>query len=86
VEEDVISILDEALLDPDIVDAINAKLGGSGVTLRILEVETYEEDECAEPEDEMAEMPVEDEMAEMPEHGEEAIDDDEGAIEEVAAK
>jgi hypothetical protein len=81
-EEDVISILDEALLDPDIADAINAKLEGSGVTLRVLEVETYEEDECAEA--------AGDEMAEMPESDEETIGDeaigDEEAIEEVAAE
>lgn len=83
-EEDVISILDEALLDPDIADAINAKLEGSGVTLRILEVETYEEDECTP-------TPGEDEMTEMTEIpvDEGVIDEgiiDEDAIEEIAAK
>jgi hypothetical protein len=63
-EEDLISILDEALLDPEIADAINAKLEGSGVTLRVLEVETYEEDECTP-------TPGEDEMTEMQESGDE---------------
>ena len=79
-EEDVISILDEALLDPDIADAINAKLEGSGVTLRVLEVETYEEDECMPTpgEDEMTEIPVDEGTID------EIIDED--AIEEIAAK
>lgn len=77
-EEDVISILDEALLDPEIADAINAKLEGSGVSVRVLEVETYDEDEDDDEYDEYAEG---DEMAEMPEQT-----DDEVAIgdEEIA--
>jgi hypothetical protein len=86
-EEDVISILDEALLDPDIADAINAKLEGSGVTLRILEVETYEEDDERTPpsdEDEMAEIPLDEGAIDEGTLDEGTIDED--AIEEVAAK
>jgi len=47
-EEEVISILDEVLRDPSIADQINERLADSGLSLSVLEVETYDEDECEE--------------------------------------
>ena len=47
-EEEVISILDEVLRDPDVAGQINDRLADSGLSISVLEVETYEEDECEE--------------------------------------
>jgi len=47
-EEEVISILDEVLRDPDVAGQINERLADSGLSISVLEVETYEEDECEE--------------------------------------
>jgi len=83
-EEEVISLLDEALRDPEVSDKINERLADTGLSLSVLEVETYEEDECEQEglEDEMAEG----EMAEG-DIAEEVVDpSEEGEIQEGSGR